>query len=91
MSFLRPVTASAFMAPEQARAVRALTPAVGVFSLGGVIAFAAIGASPFGVGGGADLFYRIVHQEPDLDAYVLAQGSHLHQRCAHEGLRAGHS
>jgi hypothetical protein len=55
------------MAPEQARATRDLTPAVDVFSLGAVLAFAATGAPPFGEGSGADLFYRIVHQEPDLE------------------------
>lgn len=56
----------AFMAPEQARAERTLTSAVDVFSLGGVMAFAATGLPPFGEGSGHDVFYRIVHQEPDL-------------------------
>ncbi|MBR7836192.1 serine/threonine protein kinase, partial [Actinospica durhamensis] len=58
----------AFMAPEQAKAERTLTPAVDVFSLGGVMAFAAGGRPPFGEGSGHDVFYRIVHQEPDLSA-----------------------
>jgi uncharacterized membrane protein YgcG len=58
----------AYMAPEQARAERSLTPAVDVFSLGGVLTFAAGGRPPFGEGSGHDVFYRIVHQEPDLAA-----------------------
>lgn len=58
----------AYMAPEQARAVKALTPAVDVFSLGGVITFAATGEPPFGAGSGTDLLFRIVHEAPDLDA-----------------------
>lgn len=56
----------AFMAPEQARAERTLTSAADVFSLGGVLAFAATGLPPFGEGSGHDVFYRIVHQGPDL-------------------------
>jgi hypothetical protein len=62
----------AFMAPEQARAERTLTPAVDVFSLGGVLAFAASAYAPFGEGSGPDVFYRIVHQEPDLSAVQAA-------------------
>lgn len=57
-----------FMAPEQAQAVKHLTPAADVFSLGAMLSFAATGTAPFGEGSGADLFYRIVHREPDLDA-----------------------
>jgi cytoskeletal protein RodZ len=56
----------AYMAPEQARAAKTLTPAVDVFSLGGVIAFAATGEPPFGGGSGTDLLFRIVHEPPDL-------------------------
>ncbi|HEX6472621.1 MAG TPA: serine/threonine-protein kinase [Streptosporangiaceae bacterium] len=54
-----------YMAPEQVRAAR-VGPAGDVFSLGGVLAFAATGESPFG--GGSDVFYRIVHEEPTLGA-----------------------
>lgn len=57
----------AYMAPEQARARKDLTPAVDVFSLGGLLAFAATGEAPFGEGSGADLLYRVVHDEPDLN------------------------
>jgi len=58
----------AYMAPEQARAVRTMTPAVDVFSVAGVIAFAATGKPPFGAGSGTDLLFRIVHEAPDLAA-----------------------
>ena len=58
----------AYMAPEQARATKQPTPAVDVFSLGGVIAFAASGEPPFGAGSGTDLLFRIVHEPPDLAA-----------------------
>ncbi|MBR7826665.1 protein kinase [Actinospica sp. MGRD01-02] len=56
----------AYMAPEQAQAVKNLTPAVDIFSLGSMLGFAASGIPAFGEGAGADLFYRIIHQEPDL-------------------------
>jgi serine/threonine protein kinase len=55
-----------YMAPEQARADKTLTPAVDVFSLGCVIAFAATGQLPFGED--PALLYRIVSGEPDLAA-----------------------
>ena len=58
----------AYMAPEQARAQKSLTAAVDVFSLGGVLAFAATGEPAFGGGSGTDLLFRIVHEAPDLDA-----------------------
>ncbi|HTJ70499.1 MAG TPA: serine/threonine-protein kinase [Actinospica sp.] len=58
----------AYMAPEQARAVKTLTPAADVFSLGGLVTFAATGEPPFGSGSGTDLLFRIVHEQPDLTA-----------------------
>jgi hypothetical protein len=64
----------AYMAPEQARAVKAMTPAVDVFSLAGVIAFAATGEPPFGAGSGTDLLFRIVHEAPDLYALRALDG-----------------
>jgi serine/threonine protein kinase/outer membrane protein assembly factor BamB len=55
-----------FMSPEQAQGQRA-GPASDVFSLGGVVYFAATGVGPFGSGHPAVMLYRIVHTEPDLD------------------------
>jgi outer membrane protein assembly factor BamB len=54
-----------FMSPEQAQGQPA-GPASDVFSLGGVVYFAATGTTPFGAGHPAVLLYRIVHTEPDL-------------------------
>jgi serine/threonine protein kinase len=56
----------AYMSPEQAQGHPA-GPASDVFSLGGVLYFAASGASPFGSGEPHVLLYRIVHTEPDLE------------------------
>jgi serine/threonine protein kinase len=66
----------AYMAPEQARAMKTLTPAVDVFSLGAVVSFAATGEPPFGLGSGTDLLFRIVHEPPNLDA-LRARDSEL--------------
>jgi tRNA A-37 threonylcarbamoyl transferase component Bud32 len=54
-----------FMAPEQAEG-DAVSPAIDVFALGSVIAFAVLGREPFGTGQEQVLLYRIVHMEPDL-------------------------
>jgi hypothetical protein len=64
----------AYMAPEQARAVKGLTPALDVFSLGGLIAFAATGEPPFGETAGTDQLFRIVHEPPDLAALREVDG-----------------
>ncbi|MEU1213800.1 protein kinase [Streptomyces sp. NPDC005791] len=58
----------AYMAPEQATTRRDLTGAADVFALGSVIAYAAGGSPPFGEESGPAVLYRIVHEEPDLDA-----------------------
>ncbi|MGF2208769.1 protein kinase domain-containing protein [Streptomyces albidoflavus] len=58
----------AYMAPEQAVTRRDLTGAVDVFALGSVIAYAAGGNPPFGEESGPAVLYRIVHEEPDLEA-----------------------
>ncbi|MCM3817435.1 protein kinase domain-containing protein [Streptomyces sp. DR3-1] len=58
----------AYMAPEQAVTRRDLTGAVDVFALGSVIAYAAGGIPPFGEESGPAVLYRIVHEEPDLEA-----------------------
>ncbi|MFI8823910.1 serine/threonine-protein kinase [Streptomyces sp. NPDC053431] len=55
-----------YMSPEQAEG-RSVGPAADVFSLGAVLAFAATGRGPFGGGSVAELLYRLVHHEPDLD------------------------
>jgi len=55
-----------FMSPEQAQG-EPTGPASDVFSLGGVLYFAATGAGPFGSGLPAVMVYRVVHAEPDLD------------------------
>ncbi|MBD0746018.1 hypothetical protein BG418_30755 [Streptomyces sp. CBMA152] len=57
-----------FMAPERASGAKQLTGASDIFSLGCLLGHAATGLAPFGEGSGLDLLYRIVHEEPDLDA-----------------------
>ncbi|MGV9453766.1 bifunctional serine/threonine-protein kinase/ABC transporter substrate-binding protein [Streptomyces sp. NPDC003635] len=54
-----------FLSPEQARG-QLVTPASDVFSLGCVLAYAATGRPPFGVGDSGALLYRAVHDAPDL-------------------------
>ncbi|MGW4315025.1 serine/threonine-protein kinase [Streptomyces sp. NPDC004491] len=58
----------AYMAPEQATTKRDLTGAADVFALGSVIAYAAGGSPPFGEESGPAVLYRIVHEQPDLEA-----------------------
>ncbi|HVT69300.1 MAG TPA: PQQ-binding-like beta-propeller repeat protein [Trebonia sp.] len=55
-----------YMSPEQARG-DTIGPPSDVFSLGGVVCFAATGRTPFGGGAPTALLYRIVFDEPDLD------------------------
>ncbi|MFD3946351.1 serine/threonine-protein kinase [Streptomyces sp. NPDC058579] len=55
-----------FMSPEQASGAR-VGPESDVFSLGAVLAFAASGDGPFGVGSVPALLYRVVHDKPRLD------------------------
>ena len=57
----------AYMSPEQVASGRRIGPASDVFSLGGVLVFAATGSGPFGSGGAPDVLYRVVHGEPALD------------------------
>ncbi|WP_194918965.1 serine/threonine-protein kinase [Catenulispora rubra] len=55
-----------YLSPEQAQGTAA-GPASDVFSLGAVLAFAAVGASPFGEKlPVATLLYRVLHEDPDL-------------------------
>src|SRR6201996_6201393 len=55
-----------YMSPEQARG-SGVDPPSDIFSLGGVVYFAATGQAPFGGGIPAALLYRIVFDEPKLD------------------------
>ena len=55
----------AYMSPEQAEG-HEIGPSSDVFSLGSVIAFAAMGVAPFDGGDMFSVAYRVVHTEPDL-------------------------
>jgi serine/threonine protein kinase len=55
-----------FMSPEQARGQREVGAPTDMFSFGAVLAFAATGGSPFGVGPTPALLYRVVNEVPDL-------------------------
>ncbi|MFD4262904.1 serine/threonine-protein kinase [Streptomyces sp. NPDC058534] len=56
-----------YMSPEQILG-KGVTGAADVFSLGAVLAFAAMGAPPFPGDSSAALLYKVVHEEPRLDA-----------------------
>jgi multiple sugar transport system substrate-binding protein len=55
----------AYMSPEQIRGDPA-GPASDVFSLGGVLAFAATGRAPFGSDSTVSIMFRVVNEPPDL-------------------------
>jgi hypothetical protein len=55
-----------FMSPEQAVG-RTVGPASDVFSMGGILVYAATGEGPFGAGHPAEQLYRVVHGTPRLD------------------------
>jgi Protein kinase domain/Septum formation len=55
-----------FMSPEQAEGMP-VGPSSDIFSLAGVLVFAARGEGPFGGGETAALLYRVVHGTPNLD------------------------
>jgi serine/threonine protein kinase len=57
----------AFMAPEQIRGSVA-TPAADVWALGAVALYAASGQRAFGEGDTTVVYYRVVHEEPDLSS-----------------------
>ncbi|WP_218128863.1 serine/threonine-protein kinase [Nonomuraea maritima] len=56
-----------FVSPEQLTGAP-VGPAADVFCLGAVLAFAATATGPFGGGSWQGLWYRTVHEEPDLAA-----------------------
>ncbi|SEG48878.1 Serine/threonine protein kinase [Actinacidiphila yanglinensis] len=57
----------AYMSPEQASSRRNLTGATDVFALGCLLGYAATGQPPYGDGGGVQMLYRIIHEQPDLE------------------------
>jgi eukaryotic-like serine/threonine-protein kinase len=69
-----------FLSPEQARGRGEIGPASDVFSLGAVLAYAATGDGPFGVGPTVALLYRVVNEDADL-AGVPAGIRPLVERC----------
>lgn len=54
-----------FMAPEQILD-KPVTPAIDVFALGSLAAYAVLGRAPFGEGHPAAICYRMLHEPPDL-------------------------
>lgn len=56
-----------FMCPEQVTGAP-VGPAGDVFALGGVLVFAATGQGPFGIGEMVQMLWRVVYEEPRLDA-----------------------
>ncbi|MGI5377393.1 serine/threonine-protein kinase [Streptomyces sp. CA-251387] len=56
-----------YMSPEQILG-KGITGAADVFSLGAVLAYAAAGEPPFSGDSSAALLYKVVHEEPELDA-----------------------
>jgi serine/threonine protein kinase len=69
-----------FMSPEQARGQREVGAPTDMFSFGAVLAFAATGSSPFGVGPTPALLYRVVNEVPDLTG-VPGRLSPLIEQC----------
>lgn len=61
-----PLGTPVFMAPEQARG-EDVSPATDVWALGGVALFAATGNRPFGQGRPDLMYYRVVHEDPQLE------------------------
>ncbi len=75
-----------FMSPEQAEAMP-VGPFSDIFSLAGVLTYAARGEGPFGGGETAALLYRVVHGTPNLDR-IPARIRPLIGRCLSREARA---
>ncbi|WP_109524197.1 MULTISPECIES: serine/threonine-protein kinase [Nocardia] len=56
-----------FMCPEQVTG-EPVVPASDIFALGGILVFAATGHGPFGTGDTVHMLWRVVYEEPRLDA-----------------------
>ncbi|MYR59986.1 protein kinase, partial [Streptomyces sp. SID625] len=69
-----------YMAPEQSLG-KGVTGASDVFSLGAVLAYGAMGASLFPGDSSAALLYKVVHEEPELDALADADLRELARAC----------
>ncbi|MER6213049.1 serine/threonine-protein kinase [Streptomyces sp. NPDC001674] len=69
-----------YMSPEQILG-KGVTGASDVFSLGAVLAFAATGRPPFSGDNSATLLYKVVHEEPELDAVPAGQLRELIAAC----------
>jgi serine/threonine protein kinase len=63
-----------YVSPEQAEGKPA-GPASDMFALGCVIAYAARGVGPFGLGTAASILYRVVHADPELDPVPASPGT----------------
>jgi hypothetical protein len=68
-----------FMSPEQAEG-GTVGPPADIFSLGGVLAYAATGLAPFGEGSASALLYRVVHGTA-ATGYLPAPLRSLVERC----------
>ena len=68
-----------FMAPEQILD-KPVTPAIDVFALGSLAAYAVLGRPAFGEGHAAAVSYRVLHEAPDLTG-CPAQLRPLIERC----------
>ncbi len=68
-----------YMSPEQAMGEE-VGPASDIFSLGAVLTFAAVGASPFGDGTVTTLLYRVAHDRPATEG-LPGQLRPLVERC----------
>jgi hypothetical protein len=75
----RVIGSPGFMSPEQAEG-RSVGPATDIFSLGGVLAFAASGRPPFGAGSTATLLHRVAYGTAAL-GHVPPELRPLIERC----------